>query len=184
MLFSVSEASEVSEDIVALIDDFFTSLKLTEADKAKWPVDEVPLGQLMAKLDTENRWSYTANYISPPCRPLTFYHVLETIYPIKEEHLGLLKAQIARLVKASQTGTWRAVAPKNGINNIQKFFKDRTPKEPEVLEDDYQVTLVSLLWTIVIIWLCIAFLAACWVLIRFIQKKRDENAAAQQPANK
>jgi hypothetical protein len=119
VLFSASEANaDMSEDKVAIIDYFFTSMVLTEADSNKWPAEEILLGQLMAKLDTENRWVYTAKEIMPPCKKTTYYSVLSTIYPIKEEHLGLLKAQIARMVKSSQTGNYRISNQQDGINNL------------------------------------------------------------------
>lgn len=62
---------KVSEDQIAIIDSFFEHMNFTREldDYKKWDAvktkewkieDEIPFGQLMSALDTENRWVYTA----------------------------------------------------------------------------------------------------------------------------
>lgn len=98
----------VSDDHITIIDSFFESLNLTEENKP-WEIDEeIPLGQLMSKLDTSNRWVYNGKLSTPPCNLDTYYNVLSIVYPIKAEHLALVKAHIAEIAGTPQNGNWRA----------------------------------------------------------------------------
>lgn len=104
--------------------------------KTEWAVDDIPLGELISTLDTENRWAYSANLNVPPCDSNVYYNVLRNVYPIKQEHYDLINAQIHTLAGVPQSGNFRVTQPLNG-HSVQLFYKDRTPISPETLTNDF-----------------------------------------------
>jgi carbonic anhydrase len=54
-------------------------------------VQEIPFGELMSEIDTNNRWVYKGSLTTPPCTKLIYWNVVSTVYPIKEKHLNLFR---------------------------------------------------------------------------------------------
>jgi hypothetical protein len=71
----------VSTQTVGIIDRFFDSLRLDQINDPT--VNEIPFGELMAQIDTNNRWVYKGSLTTPPCTKLIYWNVVATIYPIK-----------------------------------------------------------------------------------------------------
>lgn len=87
-----------------MIDKFFDSLHL---DKQNDPISaNIPFGQLMATVNTNQRWIYKGSLTIPPCTKTVMFNVLSTVYPIKERHLKLFRQQLARN-GLEKTGNWR-----------------------------------------------------------------------------
>lgn len=65
----------------------------------------------MHLVDMKERWVYKGSVTTPPCATYVFWNVLKTIYPIKQAHLDLFKAQLARGSdgKLKDWGNWREV---------------------------------------------------------------------------
>lgn len=62
-------------------------------------------------VDTSNRWVYKGSVPNPPCSKYVYWNVIKTIYPIKQAHLDLFKAQLARNADGlAETGNWRVTA--------------------------------------------------------------------------
>ena len=78
-----------------IIDSFFESLKWTETESDP-EVAEVPYGDLLMLVDTDNRWVYKGSVTTPPCDTLVYWNVLRTVYPIKQQHLQLFHDQLER----------------------------------------------------------------------------------------
>lgn len=52
---------------------------------------EVPYGDLLMMVNTDDRWIYKGSVTTPPCAQSVYWNVLRTVYPIKKEHLDLFK---------------------------------------------------------------------------------------------
>ena len=63
----------------------------------------------MDLVDMKERWVYKGSQTFPPCNTFYFWNVLKTVYPIKQAHLDLFKAQLARANsgKLKSWGNWR-----------------------------------------------------------------------------
>lgn len=59
-------------------------------------VEEVPYGDLMLMVDTNNRWVYKGSVTTPPCDTFVYWNVLRTVYPIKAHHFEQFKEQLHR----------------------------------------------------------------------------------------
>ena len=114
-MFSVNDHNaNLSNAEVKIIDTFFESLNLGEKE-SEWTVeDEIPLGQLTSTADTSNRWVYKAKEPFPPCERNTYYNVVSIVYPIKEEHLNLIKAHISQVPGVPQNGNYRETQNDSG----------------------------------------------------------------------
>ena len=97
ILFSTTDywKEGVTDALVNTIDSFFDSLQWTQ-NKANPVVPLVPFGDLMMKMDTENRWIYKGSVTTPPCDTIVYWNVLQRVYPIKQKHLDLFEQQLAR----------------------------------------------------------------------------------------
>ena len=51
-------------------------------------VAEVPFGDLMMMIDTNNRWVYKGSMTTPPCDTFVYWNVIRRIFPIKAKHLA------------------------------------------------------------------------------------------------
>jgi len=65
---------------VAIIDNFFESLKYNEKND---PKSNVAYGELLNAVDTNNRWVYKGSVTTPPCDKTVYWNVVKTVYPIK-----------------------------------------------------------------------------------------------------
>lgn len=45
-------------------------------------------------VDMDNRWSYRGSVTTPPCKENVYWNVLRTVYPVKQKHLDLFKAEL------------------------------------------------------------------------------------------
>lgn len=105
-LFSVKDYTAILQDSqIAIIDTFFDSLEWADQEDPK--VAAVPFGDLMMMIDTNNRWVYKGSVPNPPCSKYVYWNILKTIYPIKQDHVDLFKAQLARTEGLDVTGNWR-----------------------------------------------------------------------------
>lgn len=59
-----------------------------------YEVDEVALGELMAFIDTTNRWVYSGSLTTPPCYENLYWNVVKTVYPIKPFHFAYYKKMV------------------------------------------------------------------------------------------
>ena len=82
VIFDVDDYDKsVTPEQVVIIDKFFDSLKLNLQTQPT--TDEIPLGELMAMLDTNNRWAYKGSLTTPPCSKTIYFNILYKVYPIK-----------------------------------------------------------------------------------------------------
>ena len=72
---------------------------------------EVPFGELMALLDTNNRWVYKGSLTTPPCSKTIFFNVLYKVYPIKQYHVSMFKSQLDRVHNLEEKGNFRMTQP-------------------------------------------------------------------------
>ena len=85
ILFSVNDATiELTSDQQKIIDDFFSSLKWEDKGSKEVIVEEIPYGDLMMLIDTNDRWIYKGSVTTPPCTAFVYWNVLRTVYPISE----------------------------------------------------------------------------------------------------
>jgi carbonic anhydrase len=71
----------ISNTTVAIIDRFFDAMRLDQTNDPVVP--EIPFGDLMAAIDTNNRWVYKGSLTTPPCSKLIYWNVVGKVYPIK-----------------------------------------------------------------------------------------------------
>jgi len=67
------EATELSNAAQAALENFYESLEesaLLEAAGVDW---QVPLSNLMAVLDLENKWTYIGSFTTPPCTTRVYW---------------------------------------------------------------------------------------------------------------
>lgn len=109
IMFSVDKYDmSVTEEQVTLINSFFDSMTWTEQNDPV--VAEVPYGDLMMMVDTDNRWVYKGSVTTPPCGQSVYWNVLTTVYPIRQADLDLFKSQLARGdYNLETTGNWREI---------------------------------------------------------------------------
>ena len=110
VFFSVNDHNAVlTPEQERVIDRFFESLNwnVTTSNPA---VAEVPYGELMMMVDTDNRWVYKGSVTTPPCDTIVYWNVLRTVYPIKEKYFNQFKEQMKR-GKLEQTGNYRNTVP-------------------------------------------------------------------------
>ena len=138
-----------------MIDKFFDSLQL---DKQNDPISaNIPFGQLMATVNTNQRWIYKGSLTIPPCTKTVMFNVLSTVYPIKERHLKLFRQQLARN-GLEKTGNWRLVQPIN--DQDVHYLIDYEPMDPH--SNSVQITLM-------ILTVCVVLLIA--LVVTFILKQ-------------
>lgn len=183
VLFDPEKADEIDDDKVKIIDTFFHRLMLG-SDQDAWSAASIPFGELMSLVDTENRWVYQAKQSMPPCKEKMYYNVLRTVYPIKQEHLDLIKGHISNITGVSQAGNFKK--GQKADNSVVLYYKDRTPIVVPDLVNDFQDVLADLFTTILIIWCVIAFGALIWLLYKMwdrkkMAEKREQELASQPP---
>jgi len=71
------------------------------------PTRDVPLGDLMKVLDMSNRWVYHGSVTHPPCKQEVYWNVLQTVYPIKSNHLNQFKAHQSKRNHLRERGNYR-----------------------------------------------------------------------------
>lgn len=81
-----------------------------------------------------NRWVYTAKSIMPPCSADAYYNVLSVVYPIKEEHLELIRAHTSLIPGVPENGNFRAIQATNN-QKPRLLYIDRTPPPDPILEN-------------------------------------------------
>ena len=82
-------------------------------------VDLVNYGDLMMMVNTDKRWVYKGSVTTPPCGQSVYWNVVSTVYPIKQAHLDLFKAQLGRGENnLAETGNWRVTGPVDEHNVI------------------------------------------------------------------
>ena len=81
------------------------------------------IGDLLNIVDGRNRYIYQGSLTTPPCTTNVYWNVLETVYPIKEEHLALFQAQLDRTVGLKDSGNWREIQEIDGqdVNFIERL---------------------------------------------------------------
>ena len=64
-------------------------------------------------VDKNNRWVYQGSVTTPPCAQKVYWNVLRTVYPIKQKHVDLFKAQLTRGEEGRLVdfGNWRVIQP-------------------------------------------------------------------------
>ena len=107
ILFSVNNWTPGADAQSEVIERFFESLLLNQTDDPK--VKEVPYGDLMMALDTDNRWVYKGSVTTPPCGKFVYWNVLQTVYPINATYVEWFKEkQLSRGANnLKETGNWR-----------------------------------------------------------------------------
>jgi len=78
-----NELSSYQQDV---INNFFESLRW-DVTGSNPRVAEVPYGDLMLMVDTDNRWVYKGSVTTPPCAGLVYWNVLRTVYPLPPRFL-------------------------------------------------------------------------------------------------
>jgi len=64
---------------------------------------EVVIGELLAVLDTDNRFAYKGSLTYPPCTKRVYWNVLSTVYPIKPAHLAQIKKLMGTIPKLKKS---------------------------------------------------------------------------------
>jgi carbonic anhydrase len=107
IFFSVDDFDDnIDASDRAIIDKFFESLSWdTETGTPK--VAEVPYGDLMMMVNTNDRWVYKGSVTTPPCDTLVYWNVLRTVYPITAKHLSWFKDK--QMTRSSMTSNYRVI---------------------------------------------------------------------------
>jgi hypothetical protein len=92
-----------------IINNFFNSLRWEETNSNP-RVDEVPYGDLMLMVDTDNRWVYKGSVTTPPCAGLVYWNVVRTVYPLPPRFLEGFKNQLRRS-DILKYGNYRVTGP-------------------------------------------------------------------------
>lgn len=126
VIFDTKEYDKnVSPKAVEAIDKFFDTLMMHQIKAAddKYKVGEVALGELMAFIDTTNRWVYSGSLTTPPCLENLYWNVVKTVYPIKPYHMAYYKKLVSSFAtddsKAKDNGNYRKERKASTENNLQ-----------------------------------------------------------------
>jgi hypothetical protein len=81
----------------------------------------IDYGYLMMLVDSDNRYVYKGSVTTPPCGQSVYWNVMSTVYPIKQAHVDLFKAQLARADQGdlADTGNWREIQTVDEHNVIR-----------------------------------------------------------------
>jgi carbonic anhydrase len=81
----------------------------------------IDYGYLMMLVDSDNRYVYKGSVTTPPCGQSVYWNVMSTVYPIKQAHVDLFKAQLARADQGdlADTGNWREIQTVDEHNVIK-----------------------------------------------------------------
>jgi hypothetical protein len=94
VIFDVDDFDKsISPEQILIIDKFFDSLMLNLITEPT--TGEIPFGELMAMLDTNNRWVYKGSLTTPPCSKTIFFNILYKVYPIKQYHVNMFKQHLS-----------------------------------------------------------------------------------------
>jgi len=63
----------------------------------------------MSMIDTDNRFIYIGSETKPPCSQKVYWNVVKTVYPIKQEHLDLLKTTMKYVEGLEKSGNNRVI---------------------------------------------------------------------------
>ena len=127
ILFDTYHYDETSDELVAVIDNFFESLKVETIDlKAPYglknPKPEevitsgVPYGQLMHMVASDRRFIYKGSLTTPPCTESVYWNVLSHVYPIKVKHLDAFRKLWPRYGRdggITNQGNYRMTQPRS-----------------------------------------------------------------------
>lgn len=161
----------VSQDQIIIIDRFFDSLLL---DNLTDPVaTEIPFGQLMNLVDTNNRWAYKGSLTTPPCSKTIYFNVLTKVYPIKYHHVNFFRKHLNKTKGLMQSGNWRAVQPieTQDVKLITNFVKE--------IKSDYYPLLVALIVLVVIMIVGIAIVG--YIIVLNSQEKQKTEVYREKP---
>ncbi len=125
MIFdTIDYDKSISPELVLIIDRFFDSMMLD--DQSDPIAQEIPFGQLMNMVDTNNRWAYKGSLTTPPCSKTIYFNILTKVYPIKERHVEMFKKHLARVEGLREKGNYRAVQPidKQDVKLITNYVKE------------------------------------------------------------
>ena len=64
----------ITQDQIVIIDKFFDSFMLNLQTESN--TREIPFGELMAIIDTNNRWVYKGSLTTPPCSKTVYFNIL------------------------------------------------------------------------------------------------------------
>lgn len=110
IMFSVNDFNvKLTKAEQTVIDTFFETLDWS--NKASPTVNLLTYGDLMGMVDMNNRWIYKGSVTTPPCAVSVYWNVLQTVYPVKQKHLDLFKAQLAQgdKGKLAEWGNYREI---------------------------------------------------------------------------
>ena len=108
VLFSVTDADEIPDEVNSSVEKFFNDLEL---EKTNPQVDKVYFGKFMSDLDYSHRWIYKGSKTQPPCNLFVYWNVLTKIYPISQTQLDLISAKLdkAGINTEGTNGNYREV---------------------------------------------------------------------------
>jgi carbonic anhydrase len=129
IMFSTdSYTAELEDDDIAIIDNFFDSLKWEVGGKAVTTDQKSPkvtYGDLMMLVDMRTRWIYRGSVTTPPCATAVYWNVCKTIYPVKAKHLEQFKTQLDRGYEGlRESGNWRLIQPL-GDRTVYHLYMDK-----------------------------------------------------------
>lgn len=157
MIFdTVDYDKSISPEIIVIIDRFFDSLMLDDQED---PIaSEIPFGQLMNMVDTNNRWSYKGSLTTPPCSKTIYFNILTKVYPIKERHVEMFKKHLGKVSGLREKGNYRVVQAidKQDVKLVTNFVKEE--------KGDQKTLIVALVILVVIMIIAIAIVGYIIVL--------------------
>ena len=131
ILFSVEKyTSQLTKLEQKIIDSFFESLQWGYT-RGNIRIDQIPFGELMEVVDTDNRWIYKGSQTIPPCEEAVYHNVLSTIYPISQTHIDQFKEQLARTgviypgMETDEDGFPKGMLQEWGNNRATQQLNDR-----------------------------------------------------------
>lgn len=162
----------VSDATVEAIDNFFDSMMFYGMQNPKdvsgvptaYP-KEVALGELMAVVNTGNRWVYKGSLTTPPCTEGIYWNVVNTVYPIKKYHLDYYKAAVKKnydtATKGWENGNYRTARAPGAEHKIRMIKPPAAPAQ--VTQDDADSAANASLAMVIL--LCIAMLVALTLIV-------------------